>query len=245
MDRMLYVAMSGASETMLAQTANSNNLANANTTGFLSDLQQFRSMPVFGNGFPTRVYALSERPDIDFARGSIQATGRDLDVAVMDDGWMSVQAKDGTEAMTRAGDLQIDANGLLLTGTGLPVLGNNGPIAIPPAEKIEIATDGTISIRPLGQGPNELAVVDRIKLSAPQKADLEKGMDGLIRLKSGAPAIADVDARLATGSLESSNVNTVNALVDMIELARKFEMQVKMMKTAEETDAASTTILKS
>jgi len=245
MDRMLYVAMSGASETMLAQTANSNNLANANTTGFLSDLQQFRSMPVFGDGFPTRVYALSERPDIDFARGSIQATGRDLDVAVMGDGWMSVQAKDGTEAMTRAGDLQIDANGLLLTGTGLPVLGNNGPIAIPPAEKIEIATDGTISIRPLGQGPNELAVVDRIKLSAPQKADLEKGMDGLIRLKSGAPAIADVDARLATGSLESSNVNTVNALVDMIELARKFEMQVKMMKTAEETDAASTTILKS
>jgi len=245
MDRMLYVAMSGASETMLAQTANSNNLANANTTGFLSDLQQFRSMPVFGDGFPTRVYALSERPDIDFARGSIQATGRDLDVAVMGYGWMSVQAKDGTEAMTRAGDLQIDANGLLLTGTGLPVLGNNGPIAIPPAEKIEIATDGTISIRPLGQGPNELAVVDRIKLSAPQKADLEKGMDGLIRLKSGAPAIADVDARLATGSLESSNVNTVNALVDMIELARKFEMQVKMMKTAEETDAASTTILKS
>jgi len=245
MDRMLYVAMSGASETMLAQTANSNNLANANTTGFLSDLQQFRSMPVFGNGFPTRVYALSERPDVDFARGSIQATGRDLDVAVMGDGWISVQAKDGAEAMTRAGDLQIDANGLLLTGTGLPVLGNNGPIAIPPAEKIEIATDGTISIRPLGQGPNELAVVDRIKLSAPQKVDLEKGMDGLIRLKSGAPAIADVDVRLATGSLESSNVNTVNALVDMIELARKFEMQVKMMKTAEETDAASTTILKS
>lgn len=245
MDRMLYVAMSGASETMLAQGTNSNNLANASTTGFLSDLQQFRSMPVFGDGFPTRVYALSERPDIDFARGGIQATGRDLDIAVMGDSWMGVQAKDGTEAMTRAGDLKIDANGLLMTGTGLPVLGNNGPIAIPPAEKVEIATDGTISIRPLGQGANELAVVDRIKLATPDKAELEKGMDGLIRIKSGEPVIADADARLTTGALESSNVNTVNALVDMIELARKFEMQVKMMKTAEETDAASTSILKS
>jgi len=245
MDRMLYVAMSGASETMLAQGVNSNNLANANTTGFLSDLQQFRSMPVFGDGFPTRVYALSERPDIDFSRGSIQATGRDLDIAVKGDSWIAVQSKDGSEAMTRAGDLQIDANGLLMTGTGLPVLGNNGPIAIPPAEKMEIATDGTISIRPLGQGANELAIVDRIKLLTPQKSELEKGMDGLIRLKPGLPAIADADARITTGALESSNVNTVNALVDMIELARKFEMQVKMMKTAEDTDAASASILKS
>ncbi len=245
MDRMLYVAMSGASETMLAQGTNSNNLANANTTGFLSDLQQFRSMPVFGDGFPTRVFALSERPDIDFTRGSIQSTGRDLDVAVRGDSWIAVQSKDGSEAMTRAGDLQIDANGLLMTGTGLPVLGNNGPIAIPPTEKIEIATDGTISIRPLGQGANELAIVDRIKLLTPQKSELEKGMDGLIRLKSGLPAIADADARITTGALESSNVNTVSALVDMIELARKFEMQVKMMKTAEDTDAASASILKS
>jgi len=245
MDRMLYVAMSGASETMLAQGANSNNLANANTTGFLSDLQQFRSMPVFGDGFPTRVYALSERPDIDFAHGSIQATGRDMDIAIRGDSWMVVQAKDGSEALTRAGDLQFDANGLLMTGTGLPVIGNNGPIAIPPAEKIDIATDGTISIRPLGQGADELAVVDRIKLVTPQIDELEKGMDGLIRSKSGETLIADADARLTTGALESSNVNTVNALVDMIELARKFEMQVKMMKTAEETDAASASLLKS
>ncbi len=245
MDRMLYVAMSGASETLLAQSTNSNNLANANTTGFLSDLQQFRSMPVFGDGFPTRVYALSERPDIDFTRGAIQATGRDLDIAIRGDSWMAVQAKDGSEALTRAGDLQIDTNGLLTTGTGLPVLGNNGPIAIPPAEKIDIATDGTISIRPLGQGANELAIVDRIKLATPQTTELEKGLDGLVRLKSGEPSIADADARLTTGALESSNVNTVTALVDMIELARKFEMQVKMMKTAEEIDAASTTLLKS
>lgn len=244
MDRMLYVAMSGATETMLAQSANSNNLANANTTGFLADLQQFRSMPVFGDGFPTRVYSMSERPNIDFTPGSIQSTGRDLDVAVRGQSWIAVQAKDGGEALTRAGDLQIDANGLLMTGTGLPVLGNGGPVAIPPAEKVEIAADGTISIRPLGQGSLELAVIDRIKLVTPPLTELEKGLDGLIRLKSGQPAEPDAEARLMAGALESSNVNTVKALVDMIELARRFEMQVKMMKTAEEVDTASTTLLR-
>ncbi|VAX08877.1 Flagellar basal-body rod protein FlgF [hydrothermal vent metagenome] len=244
MDRMLYVAMSGASETLLAQGANSNNLANASTTGFLSDLQQFRSMPVFGEGFPTRVYAMTERPDIDFTRGSIQSTGRDLDVAVRGKGWIAVQAKDGSEALTRAGDLQIDVNGLLLTGTGLPVMGNSGPIALPPAEKIEIGADGTISVRSLGQAANALAIVDRIKLVTPPVSELQKGQDGLMRLKSGLSAEPDADARLTTGTLESSNVNTVKSLVDMIELARRFEMQVKMMKTAEEMDSASATLLR-
>ncbi|HEC17337.1 MAG TPA: flagellar basal body rod protein FlgF [Sedimenticola sp.] len=244
MDRMLYVAMSGASETLLAQSANNGNLANANTTGFLADLQQFRSMPVFGDGFPTRVYAMSERPGIDFTPGPVQPTGRDLDVAVRGQSWIAVQAKDGGEALTRAGDLQIDANGLLTTGTGLPVLGNGGPVAIPPAEKIEIGADGTISIRPLGQTPQELAIIDRIKLVTPSLAELEKGLDGLVRLKDGRPAEPDAEARLTTGALEASNVNTVKALVDMIELARRFEMQVKMMKTAQEMDTASDSLLK-
>lgn len=244
MDRMLYVAMSGASETLLAQSTNSHNLANANTTGFLADLQQFRSMPVFGEGFPTRVYALSERPKLDFTPGPIHATERDLDVAVKGDGWITVQAPDGSEAYTRAGDLQIDANGLLMTGTGLPVIGNSGPIAIPPAEKIEFATDGTISIRPLGQGANALAVIDRIKLVNPSIDSLDKGEDGLIRLKDGTVAQADANAQLVAGYLEGSNVNMVDAMVDMIELARRFEMQVKMMKTAEETDSASASLLR-
>jgi flagellar basal-body rod protein FlgF len=244
MDRMLYVAMSGASETLLAQSNNSHNLANANTTGFLADLQQFRSMPVFGDGFPTRVYAQSERPQIDFTPGPILSSDRDLDVAVKGQGWIAVQADDGTEAYTRAGDLKIDANGLLTTGTGLPVMGNGGPIAIPPAEKVDIAADGTISIRPLGQGPNELAVIDRIKLVNPPQDTLEKGMDGLIHLKDGGEAEAAADAQLVSGALEGSNVNLVDAMVDMIELSRRFEMQVKMMKTAEEADNASASLLR-
>jgi flagellar basal-body rod protein FlgF len=241
---MLYVAMSGAKETLLAQGTNSSNLANANTPGFLADLQQFRSMPVYGDGYPTRVYALSERPDIDFKSGSIIQTGKELDVALNGKGWITVQAPDGSEAYTRRGDLKLDANGLLTTGNGLPVIGNGGPIAIPPAEKIDIAPDGTISIRPLGQAANELAIVDQILMINPDNSDLEKGMDGLMRLKAGVTAEPDSTLQLVSGALESSNVNVVDSMVDMIELARRFEIQVKMMKTAEEMEQGSTSILR-
>ncbi len=244
MDRMLYVAMSGAKETLMAQANTSNNLANANTTGFLADLQQFRSMPVFGDGYPTRVYAMSERPATDLTSGSIVQTGRELDVAVSGQGWIAVQGPDGGEAYTRRGDLKLDANGLLTTGNGLPVSGSGGPIAIPPAEKIDIAPDGTISIRPLGQAADELAIVDQIKMVNPPLADLEKGKDGLMRLKQGATAEVDVSLQLISGTLESSNVNIVNAMVDMIELARRFELQVKMMKTAEEMEENSASIMR-
>lgn len=153
MDRMIFVAMSGAKETLIAQANNSNNLANVNTPGFMEDLNQFRSMPVFGQGFPTRVYALDERPDINFEKGSEQATGNPFDVAVKGEGFFAVQASDGSEAYTRRGDLKIDANGLVTNGEGLPLIGNSGPIALPPFEKIEIAPDGTITILPEGSTP--------------------------------------------------------------------------------------------
>lgn len=244
MDRMLYVAMSGARETLIAQGNASNNMANANTTGFLADLNQFRSMPVFGNGHPTRVYALDERPQSDFSHGTIQQTGRDLDVAVKDGGWIAVQAADGGEAYTRRGDLRVDANGVLRNGAGLPVMGNSGPIALPPYDAIQIGTDGTISIRPKGAAASELAVIDRIKLVAPQYDSMVKGEDGLMRLKQGGEAPAAFDQRLVSGALESSNVNIVNEMVSMIELARRFEMQIKLMKTAEETATSASSVVR-
>ncbi len=244
MDRMLYVAMSGAKETLIAQGTNSNNLANADTPGFLADLQQFRSMPVFGDGFPTRVYGMSERPAIDFSHGSIVHTGSELDVAVNGEGWLAVQAADGSEAYTRRGDLVLDANGMLTTGNGLPVIGSGGPIAIPPAEKIEIAADGTISIRPIGQSVGELAIIEQIKLVNPQLSDMYKGRDGLMRLQDGGQAEPDAAAQLVSGSLKSSNVNVVDAMVDMIELSRRFEMQVKMMKTAGDIEQGSASIMR-
>ena len=244
MDRMLYVAMSGAKETLIAQGNASNNLANANTTGFLADLNQFRSMPVFGSGHPTRVYAMDERPATDFDHGSIQYTGRDLDVAVKDGGWVAVQARDGSEAYSRRGDLRVDDNGLLVTGNDLPVMGNGGPIAIPPFEKIDIGFDGTVSIRPLGAAAHEIAVIDRIKVVAPQFDQMEKGLDGLFRMKDGGEAEADPAQRLVSGALITSNVNVVNEMVDMIELSRRFELQVKMMKQAEDNAGAAASIVR-
>jgi flagellar basal-body rod protein FlgF len=245
MDRMLYVAMSGAKETMISQAGNANNLANAETPGFLRDLNQFRSMPVFGPGFPTRVYAMDERHQVDFGRGAIQSTGNDLHIAIRGDGFIAVQAADGQEAYTRRGDLAVDANGLLTNGAGLPIMGDNGPIAIPPEAKIEIGNDGTITIKPQGAQADALAVLDRIRLVNPPLADLDKGEDGLLRLRAGGEAPPDANVEVLKGLLEGSNVNVVDALVNMIDLSRRFEVQVKMMKTAEETDQSAASILRS
>jgi flagellar basal-body rod protein FlgF len=243
MDRMLYISMNAAQQTMLSQAANSNNLANVNTTGFRADFEQFRSQPVFGEGLPTRVYSMSERPATDYQQGSVQSTGRDLDVSIQGDGFLAVQGKDGREGYTRAGDLQITASGQLVTGTGLAVMGEGGPIAIPPVEKIEIGSDGTITIRPIGGAANALAVLDRIKLVKPELNNVFKDSDGLMRMQDGADAPLDADVTLASGTLEGSNVNAVSALVNMIELQRQYEMQVKMMKSADDNGAASARLL--
>lgn len=244
MDRMLYIAMTGASQTMLAQTANTHNLANASTTGFRADLEAFRAMPVYGQGHPSRVYAMAERPGTDMSSGTVTATGRELDIAVNGEGWIAVQAADGSEAYTRAGDLRVSSNGQLVNGAGRPILGNGGPIAIPPSEKIDIGADGTITSRALGQAPNTLSAIDRIRLVNPPKADLMKGADGLMRLRSGEPVAPDVNVQLVSGSLESSNVNAVEAMVNMITLSRQFEMQVKAMRTTEEIDQSAAQILR-
>jgi flagellar basal-body rod protein FlgF len=240
---MLYVAMSGAKETLMSQANNSHNLANVNTPGFMEDLNQFRSMPVFGPGYPTRVYSMDERPDINFQKGPLQTTGNPFDVAVKGNGFLAVQALDGTEAYTRRGDLKVDANGIVTNGAGLPVIGNNGPIALPPHDMIEIAADGTITILPEGATPEALAIVDRLKLVNPPLQDLVKGEDGLMRLKDGSEEPAEAGTELVAGALESSNVSVADALVNMIELSRKFEFQVKMMKSAQELDGASAKLM--
>jgi flagellar basal-body rod protein FlgF len=243
MDRMLYLSMSAASNVMTAQAVNSHNLANVNTTGFKADLSQFRSMPVFGEVHPSRVYALEERPGIDLAQGTLQHTGRDLDIAVNGNGWIVVQADDGTEAMTRAGDLRVSSTGLLENGAGRLVLGDGGPISMPPYTKIDIGSDGTITIRPTGQDEKTLATIGRIKLVSPPVEDLVKGQDGLFRLRDGSQPQPDASVLLTVGALESSNVNTVQALVKMIELSRKFEMHMKAMSTVQQNDEVATSML--
>lgn len=245
MDRMLYVAMSGAKQIMMAQAANAHNLANVSTSGFRADLSSFRSMPVFGEGHPSRVYAMAERPGTDFATGSIISTGRDLDVAVKTDGWISVLGEGSREAYTRNGSLQIVSGGRLVTSDGRSVMGNSGPIALPPADKIEIASDGTISLRARGQDATTLVVIDRIRLVKPNNADLDKGNDGLMYSRDpNQVVLTDAAVQLVPSALEASNVDAVGALVSMINLARQFEVQVKLMSTAEQNDRAAASMMR-
>lgn len=243
MDRSLYTAMSGARQTMLAQAVHANNLANASTTGFRADTAQTRAMPLFGEVYASRVFAMTEKSGSDFSEGAMDVTGRELDFAIQGEGFIAVQGADGKEAYTRAGDLKITPNGLLQTGAGFSVMGNAGPIAIPPAEKIEIGSDGTISVRAVGQGPESLSEVNRIKLVNPDIKNIDKGLDGLFHTKDGIPPKIDSSISIASGYLEGSNVNVVDSLTEILNLSRRFEMQVRMMKDAEENDQAAARIL--
>ena len=243
MDRMLYVAMTGARETLRAQTANNHNLANANTTGFRADLQAFQARQVTGDGYKSRVYATAATTGFDPTVGAMMSTRRDLDVAVQGKGYIAVQGPDGRESYTRAGDLRVDTSGQLRTGTGLAVLGEGEPISVPPHASLLIGGDGTVSIVPLGQGPETKATVGRIKLVNPADQDLVKGPDGLFRMKDGSDAPPDAAVTLASGVLEGSNVNVASAMVNMIELSRRFDMQVRAMKSAEDNGAASARLL--
>ncbi|MBQ0720110.1 MAG: flagellar basal body rod protein FlgF [Gammaproteobacteria bacterium] len=243
MGNYLYTSMVSASQIMRGMADVTHNLANASTTGFRADLAMFKSVTVPGavNGGGAPVY---ERVGIDTTFGALQNTGVDLDVAVSGDGWIAVEASGGGEAYTRRGDLRLDANGQLTNGAGQAIIGDGGLLAIPPHTKMEIAADGTISIQPLGQGPDTVAVVGRIKLVSLNSEALYKDKSGLLRLKDGATADEDAGVSLISGSLETSNVNTISTMVKMIELQRSYETQIKMMKTAADNDRASAALMK-
>jgi flagellar basal-body rod protein FlgF len=244
MDRMLYVAMTGAKETLRAQGVNNHNLANVSTNGFRADLAAFQSRAVDGTGYASRVYATNGTVGWDDTSGALLTTGRDLDVAVNGQGFIAVMGPDGREAYTRAGNLQVDPTGQLMTATGRPVLGDGGPINIPPYSSIFFARDGSISIVAQGQTPDTTATVGRIKLVNPATEAVERGEDGLFRMKDGSDAPAEAAVQLSSGVLEASNVNAAAAMVNMIELARQFEMQVKAIRTAEENGAAAAQLLR-
>lgn len=233
MDRMIYIAMNGAKHSMQQQAVTAHNLANASTTGYKAEANAFRALPVLGDGAQTRTFVVDSTTGADLSAGAIQSTGRDLDVAVQGKGWIAVQAADGSEAYTRDGSLQVGSNGLLQTRSGLQVLGDGGPIAVQADAEITIGRDGTISIVPMGQTPNTVATVGRLKLVNPPETDLVKSGDGLFRLKSGLPAPADASVALMQKSLETSNVSVVDSLVSMISLSRQFDMQMKLLQSAE------------
>lgn len=239
MDRLIYLAMSGAKATMQRQDVLANNLANALTTGFRAELQAFRAVPVRGDGASTRVYALESTVGYDHQPGPVQSTGRPLDVAVQGKSWLAVQALDGTEAYTRAGALQVNGEGQLVTTAGLPVLGEGGPITLPENAAVEIAADGSITTTVPGELPQQ---ADKLKLVTPE-APLQRGTDGLFRAADGADVPADATARVQSAALEGSNVGAVETMVAMIAAARQFEQQMKALSGAEQRDQGAAKLL--
>jgi len=238
MDRMIYLSMSGAKATMQRQDTLANNLANVATPGFRAELQAFRAVPVQGSGASTRVFALETTTGYDATPGSITSTGRNLDVAAKGNAWLTVQALDGTEAYTRGGSLEIASDGTLTTRSGLPVMGDGGPLQVPPNSAVSIGADGTVSAKGT-DGKN--TSIGKLKLVTPE-APLKRGEDGLFRGADG-DLSADDTARVQDGALEGSNVSAVESMVAMISAARQFEAQMKMIQTAEADEKAASQLL--
>ncbi|MEA3107290.1 MAG: flagellar basal-body rod protein FlgF [Gammaproteobacteria bacterium] len=239
MDRGLYVAMTGAKQIMQAQAVNNHNIANSSTTGFRADGVAFTSEPIYGPGYATRVNAVAGDAGTDFSSGVMMSTSSPLDIAVNGKGFIAVRGADGQEAYTRAGDLRVTALGAVMTSTGFPVMSESGPLTVPPSTQVTIGTDGTVSVVPLGLSAAAQSQVDRIKLVNPSTKDLQKGADGLLRLKGGGKAKTDETVTVTSGELESSNVNAAQSLVNMIELQRLYELQIKSIKSTDDNEQAA------
>lgn len=249
MDRLIYTAMTGASQTLSRQAAVAHNLANVSSAGYRAEEHRLRAVQVQSNaqqkGLPTRAFAADASTHTDFTPGPMQITERPLDMAVQGAGWIAVQMADGSEAYTRNGSFEINVNGIVQTRGGLPVQGDGGAITIPPDVKISVGVDGTISVLPESGAQNTVSVVGRVKLVKPAEADLVRGEDGLFRLRDNSAAPIDESVKVASGYLEGSNVNPAEQMVAMISLARQFEMQMKMLSTADANDRAAAQILSS
>jgi flagellar basal-body rod protein FlgF len=242
MDRLIYVAMTGAQQLLEKQAVAAHNLANASTPGYKADISAFRAVPMTGPGQPTRTYAVETTPGADFTAGSVTETGRDLDAAIDGAGFFAVQTTDGTEAYTRAGGFSVSVDGEL-TDAGRVVLGDGGPIAIPENSKVSIGADGTISAVDLSTPGGNVTTLGKLKLVTAEPGQLAKGPDGLFRARNGQPLDADDSVRLTSGAIESSNVNAVSAMVDMIDLARQFDMQMKALSTVDQNEQRATQLL--
>ena len=246
MDRMIYIGLSGAKQALEQQASVANNMANVSTPGFRAQINSFRAVPVVGEELGTRSMVVATTPGADMRAGPLLQTGRALDVAVRGDGWLTVQMPDGSEAYTRVGNLQVGAEGQLTTMDSRPLVGDAGPLVVPPGSSLVIGGDGVVTAIGAGDPVAGAAEVGRLKLVNPPTNDLVRGGDGLFRIQAGQPAPqADPAVRLQTGALEGSNVNAVEAMVSMISQARHFEMQMKTLQTAESNDQQANKLLSS
>ena len=243
MDRLIYTSLTAMRGSMSRQTAIANNLANAQTPGFRADIANAQSLWLDGSGLDARALASEEVLGADMRAGTVTQTGRDLDIAMQGDALLVVQAKDGEEAYTRRGDLQVAPSGLLTTGDGNPVQGTQGPVTIPPADAITIDQEGRVWIVPQGGDAENPQEVDRLRLATPAGSEIAKGLDGLFRVKGGGILPDDPEARLLTRSIEGSNVTATSALVEMIEASRSWDTQLKMIGDVRDMDSATANLM--
>jgi flagellar basal-body rod protein FlgF len=245
MDRLIYTAASGMSDSMFRQGAIASNLANAQTIGFRAET--FDSTPITlksDDSLEARTMVSTAVMGADMSAGAIVATGRDLDLAMEGDAMLAVQAPDGSEAYTRRGDLSISPTGVLVNGDGRPVMGSNGPITIPPGSDISIGPDGNVLVADPANPDQPAQAMDRIKLASWQGSSISKGTDGLFRVRGGGVLPQDEEARVQTGSLEQSNVDVTAILVQMVEAQRLFDMRTKLVATAKEIDEGGATLMR-
>jgi flagellar basal-body rod protein FlgF len=241
-DRLIYTAMTGAKYLAERQATIAHNLANASTTGFRADTVGLRAVPVTGQQGGTRVFTVETTTGSDFATGPMMSTSRDLDVAIQGQGWLTVQGTDGNEAYTRNGSLQVGPDGTLQLSNGMQIVGAGGPITVPSGvQSLQIGSDGIVSVKTAGA--HVPTTIGQLKLVNPPLSDMSKGLDGMFRQTSGEPADADPKVHVASGTLEGSNVNVVESMVDMIGSARQYELQMKMLSTAEQNEQKAGTVI--
>ena len=242
MDRLIYTAMSGANASAQRQALLSNNLANASTNGFRAEMATFRAVPLQGDGASTRVFSVEASAGYLDRPGSVQRTGRNLDAMARDNAWFAVQGLDGTEAYTRNGAMDVATDGTIVNSNGLPVLSDGGaPLVAPAGAELSLGNDGIVSAKQAGQPPTALG---RLKLVRPTaETPLQRGADGLFRASNKEPLDTDPLARLEPGALEGSNVNPVETMVGMIQVARQFEAQMRLLQSAEAHDKAASQLL--
>jgi flagellar basal-body rod protein FlgF len=244
MDRLIHTTLSALKAAMARQTVTANNLANASTTGFRAEMASVRPLWLTGPGLPDRAYASEEVVAADMKGAATVVTGKPLDIAMNGDALLTVQAPNGDEAFTRRGDLLVAASGLLTTGDGHPVMGEGGPVTVPPADQIRIDGDGTLWITPPGGDAGAPQRVDRLKLASPAGSNVVKHLDGLFRVRGGGVLPDNPTATVTVGALEASNVNPTTALVDMIEAARSWDTQIKLLSTARDLDTETAALMR-
>jgi flagellar basal-body rod protein FlgF len=244
MDRLARTALTGLRAAMSRQTVTANNLANASTVGFRAEMSAAQTLWMNADGAIPSAHAEGGVIGADMTAGTVNQTGRDLDVAMQGDALLAVQAEDGSEGYTRRGDLQLSASGLLTTGDGRPVLGDSGPITLPPADSVRIADDGAIWIVPQGGDPAQPQQIDRLKLVTPTGSRVRKGVDGLFRVENGGALPSDPAGRLTARALESSNVDVSTALIDMIDASRAWDTQINLVSAAREIDTSAADLMR-